>query len=127
MRWNPTMPTTHKIRYADLLAAGLANTITRLRRPDPPTTGTAAETTTDTTTDTTTGTTTGTTENRALADCEDDGLTVRCAVCGRRAADRGGYIIADNESDLLWILDLIGWTCAADGWHCRRCTARGSR
>lgn len=119
MRWNPTMPTTHKIRYDDLLAAGLANTITRLRQPDPPTTGTTAETTADTTT--------GTTTNRALADCEDDGLTARCAVCGRRAADRGGYIIADNESDLLWILDLIGWTCAADGWHCRRCTAGGSR
>lgn len=112
MRWNPTMPTTHKIRYADLLAAGLANTITRLRRPDPPTTGTATETTTKETTTT-----------QALA----DGLTVRCAVCGRQAADRGGYIIADNESDLLWILDLIGWTCAADGWHCRRCTAGGSR
>lgn len=115
MRWNPTMPTTHKIRYADLLAAGLANTITRLRQPDPPTTRTATETTADTT------------ANRALADCEADGLTARCAVCGRRAADRGGYIIADNESDLLWILDLIGWTCADDGWHCRRCTVGGSR
>ena len=68
MRWNPTMPTTHKIKFADLLGAGLAQDIKTLRgKPKP---------------------------DRFAEQCREQGYRYAgCYVCGRLASDIGGIIM----------------------------------
>ena len=127
MRWNPTMPTTHAVTYADITGLGLAKTIDRLRNQPSANTeaGTSTRATTrkataKTTTKTKT-TTTATTTTHALADGKTDWLTARCAWCGRKAADIGGIIVTHSPDDLADQCGLIGWTCDDGMWRCPAC------
>lgn len=129
MRWNPTMPTTHAVTYADITGLGLTKTIDRLRNQHPANTEAGARATTrKATTKTKTKTTdTATTTTHALADGKTDWLTARCALCGRKAADIGGVIVTDNPEDLVDQCGLIGWTCDNGMWRCPACTDGGTR
>lgn len=133
MRWNPTMPTTHAVTYADITGLGLAKTIDRLRNQHPANTEAEAGTSTPaktgkTTTKTTTKTTAAAkTTAHALAVGRTDWLTARCAWCGRKAADIGGVIVTSNPEDLVDQCGLIGWTCDNGMWRCPACTDGGTR
>lgn len=50
-----------------------------------------------------------------------DGLTARCGGCWRYAADIGGIIIGDDAQDLAGQLDLIGWAWTGGRWLCPKC------
>ena len=121
MRWNPTMPTTHAVTYADITGLGLAKTIDRLRNHHP------ANTEAGTSTQVKTSKTTAKTAAHALAIGKTDWLTARCAWCGRKAADIGGVIVTDNPEDLMDQCGLIGWTCDDGMWRCPACTDGSTR
>lgn len=131
MRWNPTMPTTHAVTYADITGLGLAKTIDRLRNQ--PSANTEAGTSTQAKTSKTpaktktNATATAKTTAHALAIGKTDWLTAQCAWCGRKAADIGGVIVTDNPEDLMDQCGLIGWTCDDGMWRCPACTDGSTR
>lgn len=96
MRWNPTMPTTHKIKLTDLIAAGLTQDIKTLRgKPKP---DTFAE------------------------QCREQGYRyARCYQCGRLASDIGGIIIDHDPVSVAEQAQLIGWTFDGVKFTCRKC------
>lgn len=96
MRWNPTMPTTHKIKLTDIIDAGLAKDIKTLRGMPGP-------------------------DRLAEIRREQGYHAARCRKCGRLATDRGGIIVAHDPHKLAEDVADIGWAYDAGQFTCPTC------
>lgn len=96
MRWNPTLPTAHKVGYRQIIDEGLGDVITQLRGTPGP-------------------------DKLSEIRHKQDYRAARCRKCGRLATDRGGIIVARDLHKLAEDVADIGWAVEHGRFTCPAC------